>query len=391
MKTPAGSRPARTALAFLLLVALSAAARPQTQDTSDFEKRIAGIQGQIKQLRARLEAEARKEQTLISALAQLNLTRSVLQNELAVQYIQVERTESELKAMQKKAREVESRLDAERAVIERILVTMHKFGKPDFARFVLRAENFESVSRESKRLMLLARYQEQVVSGYLATLSELEAARAALEEKKQDLAGQIRMAEFKRRELDEERRKNTALVARIRQNKVDYEKAVEELKESAEQLQVLMKKIETNEWVLTGPFVPLTERKGKLAWPVQGRLITGFGLEVHPRFKTIVMNKGIEIEPRTGSATVQAVHAGKVVFTDYFPGYGNLIIIDHGLTYYSLYGHCSEFLVRAGDMVSAGQPIAVTGDTGSLKGECLYFEIRYRARAIDPLQWLKRK
>jgi septal ring factor EnvC (AmiA/AmiB activator) len=391
MKTPAGSRPARTALAFLLLAALPAAARAQAQDTSDFEKRIAGIQGQIKQLRARLEAEARKEQTLISTLAQLNLTRSVLQNELAVQYIQVERTESELKAMQKKAREVESRLDAERAVIERILVTMYKFGKPDFARFVLRTENFESVSKESKRLMLLARYQEQVVSGYLAALSELEAARAALEEKKQDLAGQIRMAEFKRRELDEERRKNTALVARIRQNKADYEKAVEELKESAEQLQALMKKIETNEWVLTGPFVPLTERKGKLAWPVQGRLITGFGLEVHPRFKTIVMNKGIEIEPRTGSATVQAVHAGKVVFTDYFPGYGNLIIIDHGLTYYSLYGHCSEFLVRAGDMVSAGQPIAVTGDTGSLKGECLYFEMRYKARAVDPLQWLKRK
>ena len=104
---------------------------------------------------------------------------------------------------------------------------------------------------------------------------------------------------------------------------------------------------------------------------------------------TIVMNKGLEIAPRRDETRILAVHAGKVVYADYFAGYGNLLIVDHGLSYFSLYGHCSEFLVAVGDMVAAGQPIALVGDSGSLNGECLYFEIRQKAKALDPLAWLK--
>ena len=88
---------------------------------------------------------------------------------------------------------------------------------------------------------------------------------------------------------------------------------------------------------------------------------------------------------------VRAVFGGTVLFAQWFKGYGNLLIIDHGMTYYSLYGHCSEFLARVGDMVTANQPVALVGDTGSLHGECLYFEIRYKTKALDPLQWLGRR
>jgi septal ring factor EnvC (AmiA/AmiB activator) len=103
------------------------------------------------------------------------------------------------------------------------------------------------------------------------------------------------------------------------------------------------------------------------------------------------MNKGVEISPGQGKSLILSVHAGKAVYADYFQGYGNLLIIDHGMTYYTLYGHCAEFLAAVGDMVRAGQPVAVVGDTGSLKGECLYFELRYKTKALDPLQWLKRR
>jgi septal ring factor EnvC (AmiA/AmiB activator) len=83
---------------------------------------------------------------------------------------------------------------------------------------------------------------------------------------------------------------------------------------------------------------------------------------------------------------------GRVAYADYFEGYGYLVIIDHGMTYFSLYGHLSsEFLVKKGDFVKEGQPIAMVGEFGSLKEETLYFEVRYKTDPVNPLQWLKRR
>ena len=103
------------------------------------------------------------------------------------------------------------------------------------------------------------------------------------------------------------------------------------------------------------------------------------------------MNNGVEIAPGDGDLSVRSVHAGKVVFADHFQGYGNLLIVDHGQTYYSLYGHLAEFLVGKGDFVKTGQPIGVAGDTGSMVGVAVYFEIRYKTKPVDPLQWLSRR
>ncbi len=200
-----------------------------------------------------------------------------------------------------------------------------------------------------------------------------------------------RAAKIKRQELDTEARKSAALVQEIRKNRATYQQTLKELSESAEELQKLLNKIISQEWVLPAAWVPLYERKGKLPWPLEGRVITAFGFEKHPDFDTVVMNKGVEISPGQDKSLILSIHAGKVVYADYFQGYGNLLIIDHGMTYYTLYGHCSEFLAAVGDMVRAGQPVAVVGDTGSLKGECLYFELRYKTKALDPLQWLKRR
>ena len=89
--------------------------------------------------------------------------------------------------------------------------------------------------------------------------------------------------------------------------------------------------------------------------------------------------------------TIRAIHAGKVVYADFFPSYGNLLILEHGGGYHSLYGHCAEFLVRNGDFVGPGTPLAVAGDTASLSGISLYFEIRYQTKPVNPLLWLRRR
>jgi len=368
-----------------------AKAAPQGRAVADFEERLTRINGQIKDLKARIDAAARQESSVLSSLTRINLNKSLVEKELAAQNVELERGRAELAAIQADTRKIRAGIDRERASIEKTLVTLYKFGRVDFFQFLLQARDMESYASESKHLALLARGQDQVVAAFLASLEELRAAESALESKQRDLAAMARAAALKRQELETEARKSATLVQEIRKNRETYKQTLAELAESAEELQKLMTKIISQEWVLPAAFVPLYEVRGRLLWPIEGRVITSFGFEKHPDFNTVVMNKGVEIAPAKGRSLIAAVHSGKVVYADYFQGYGNLLIVDHGMTYYTLYGHCSEFLAAVGDMVRAGQPVAVVGDTGSLKGECLYFELRYKTKALDPLQWLKRR
>jgi murein hydrolase activator len=384
-----------TLLAAGLLLAVAgpspSAPAPQSKEVADFEQRLTRLNGQIKDLKTRLESEARKETSILTSLARINLNKSIVERELAARNVELERGRADLAVIQANIRAIRAGLDRERESIERTLVTLYKFGRVDFFQFLLQARDIETYASESKHLALLARGQDELVAEYLASLEELRAAESALESKQTDLAAMARAASLKRRELDTEARKGATMVREIRKNRTTYQQTLKELSESAEELQKLMNRIISQEWILPAAWVPLYERKGKLAWPLDGRIITSFGFEKHPDFKTVVMNKGIEISPAKDKSLILSIHSGKVVYADYFQGYGNLLIIDHGMTYYTLYGHCSEFLAAVGDMIRTGQPVAVVGDTGSLKGECLYFELRYKTKALDPLQWLRRR
>jgi septal ring factor EnvC (AmiA/AmiB activator) len=393
-------RPAASLLAvifasILILPVPPAGLRAQSpapkQDLSDFEQRLARINGQIADIKARIDTEAKQESTVLSHLARINLNKDLIERELSAQNLQMEKARADLAGLQSEVRDLTARLEKDNAAVGQTLVTLYKFGRLNFLELLLQAQNFEAYITESKRLALLARYQEDRISTYLKTLAELGETQSRLEAKKKDIAEILRATNLKKQELEAEQRKNADLVREIRKNRTTHEQTIQELRDRAEQLQVVMQKIISEEWTLPSAFVPLYEKKGHLAWPLAGRIITSFGLQKHPVFNTFVMNNGVEIAPGKDKALILAVHAGKVVYADYFQGYGNLLIVDHGMMYYTLYGHCSQFLVNLGDMVRAEQPIALVGDSGSLSGECLYFEVRYKTRALDPLQWLKRR
>jgi len=136
--------------------------------------------------------------------------------------------------------------------------------------------------------------------------------------------------------------------------------------------------------------VGLGTLRGRLPWPTEGRIVAGFGRQVHPRFGTETVRHGVDIEAEEG-AIIRAVHSGAVLYRGWLRGYGNLIILDHGQGYYTLYAHASEVVVEEGERVKVGQGIARVGETGSVDGPRLYFEVRYQGRAEDPQVWLRRR
>ncbi len=384
-----GRSAASILLAFLALLA----AGPVSigQDNSDLDDQLVQVRNQILELRTRLEAEQKKEATVLSSLDRIALNKSILKNELDLYGLQMAKAGREQAALKKAVPPLKAKLDKERQALTSPLVTLYKYGRFDFLQFFFQAEDVRTFVAESRSLAFLVQYQQGVLRSYQTTLAKYAAAERGLALKKTELAGLIDSVKVKKKELEAEENRNKNRISEIKQSKALYQQTIGELSERAQQLQQLMDKLAKQEVTLPVPFVPLYQKKGKLPWPMEGKVITRFGLEKHPQFKTATKNNGVEIAPETKDAVIRAVHAGRVVYTDYFQGYGNLVILDHGLSYYSLYGHCASFLVKKGDWVTNEQPLAVVGDVGSLKGACLYLEIRYKAQPLNPLQWLQRR
>ena len=129
--------------------------------------------------------------------------------------------------------------------------------------------------------------------------------------------------------------------------------------------------------------------RGKLEWPVRGQVTGAFGKTRHPEFATEVFRKGIDIEAPIGEE-IRSVEKGRVVFAERFSGYGKMVIIDHGERYFSVYAHLSEILTKTGDAVKRGETLGRVGDSDSLAGSRLYFEMRKDGKSIDPLPWFRK-
>lgn len=373
-----------------LIVSVFLYSTPFQQDISEYEKRLTKIAQDIENLKARIRQEEKKKKSVLSKLDRIGFEKKLIRNEISMCNLQIKRANTELISTGKRITQLETKLDREKESVAKILVTLYKFGKLNYFGFIFQAKNVGSLLSENKHLTILAHYQERIISSYINTLTELETSKEELESKKKEINQSIQNAQQKRKELNDQEKKNKTLIREINQNQKTHLKALEELKDRAEQLQLLVRKLLQNQISLPAHFSPLYEKKGKLSWPITGKTVTLFGLKRHPRFNTITMNNGIEISPQK-NITVRSIHPGTVVYADYFQGYGNLIIIDHGMAYYSLYGHCSDLFVKKGDMVEEKQPIAMVGDISSLKGITLYFEIRFKTKPLNPLQWLKRR
>lgn len=128
--------------------------------------------------------------------------------------------------------------------------------------------------------------------------------------------------------------------------------------------------------------------KGLLKMPVKGKVVSRFGSYHNSEYNITNFRSGIDIKARQGDP-ILAVHSGKVLYAEWFKGYGNMIILDHGNHYYTIYANIEELYKKTGDRVDRHEKIATVGDTGSVTGPKLYFEIRHFGKPLNPMKWIK--
>ncbi len=189
--------------------------------------------------------------------------------------------------------------------------------------------------------------------------------------------------------IEKDVRANRVRLVSIQEKKAGYEEELKRLADASAALKDLIVSYEKRRSQLASVDTGFGREKGRLMWPLTGEVVSRFGRQKHPEFDAYIYKKGIEIASNK-DRDVKAVYNGVVAYADGLRGYGLLIIIDHGNSYYSVYAHASRLLVSKGSKVKEGQVIAAAGDdSGNLsdRGD-IYFEIRYNGQPVDPLAWL---
>jgi septal ring factor EnvC (AmiA/AmiB activator) len=211
------------------------------------------------------------------------------------------------------------------------------------------------------------------------------------QKKKKDSLGKRLSAQIQ--EMTQKRQKRARLLNKIRNKKALTMAAIESLKQSAEALDTTFSDFKKENpgkrpYSDSSPHA-FTDLKGLLIMPVNGKIVEFFGPYTNTEFNLVNFRSGINIRAERGEP-ILAVYKGKTLYASWFKGYGNMIIIDHGDHYYTLYAHAEELFKKKGDPVEAGEVIATIGDTGSMAKPGLHFEVRYHGKPIDPAPWINK-
>jgi septal ring factor EnvC (AmiA/AmiB activator) len=272
----------------------------------------------------------------------------------------------------------------------RALYKMSRTG--GYAVALLSSDSFSAASKRMHALAVIANQDQRLLREYGTALERLAQQERQVLDRKADLLVRKASIESKRASLEVRRRKKAEILSSVKQEKGVYEATLKDLEESSSNLWAMIRLAEPEKKPARAAEQPSASvpSRDRLPWPVNGQVLTGFGAQRHPQFGTVVFRRGIDIAARVGDE-VKAVNAGQVAWADWYKGYGRLVIIDHGAGLYTLYGHLSQLDINKGDRVARGQVIGLAGDTGSLRGPKLYFEIRRNGEAEDPMGWLAPK
>lgn len=387
-------------LALALLAAHAWAQRRDDQSLRQNERTLRQTQRQLREEQAKAARARQRETGLLSELEGIEQTLAAKRRELKGLDRRILRARATIHSLEAETERLVSRRVGQQEVLARRLTAMYKLRAQGGALpTILAGDDPVDQAVRLRHLATLATVDARLIREYRGTSEHLAEQRRRLEEQRRELSSLRAQVEQDQAEVDREAERRRGLLAKVREERIYHERMVEELSQAARRLEALIRELQARQRRMAkappgrepaAPVVGFGALRGALPWPTDGRIVSAFGEQVHPRFGTRTFKRGVDIEAGEG-AEILAVAAGHVVYTGWFKGYGNLIILDHGNDFYTLYAHAAEIRVEEGEDVRQGKVIGTVGDTGSLAGPRLYFEVRYQGRPQDPAEWLRRR
>jgi septal ring factor EnvC (AmiA/AmiB activator) len=346
------------------------------------------MQREIKEHKEKLKGAEKREHSVLSDLQETNKELSTLETELIKYRKKLGNTEREISKVEAEISRGRNSIEKQKEWIKRKLRAMQKSRyQSDMVVLLSGIDDISLLMRRWKYLEDISIYENRLLLDYRKNLEGLKIKERQLMVLKAELLKNEDKIKSEERKVANKKTEKEELLASVRNEKSSYEKMLRELKEASKRLFDIIKESEKGDTFFAKGF---TRLKGKLPWPVEGKVAIPYGSQKDPNFNTPVFRSGIFIQTG-GDLYARAVHTGKVVFAEWFKGYGQLMIVNHGNGYHTLYGSLSEIFSKVGDIINSGQIIGRVGNSGLLNSPGLYFELRYKGKPLDPMQWLKRK
>jgi septal ring factor EnvC (AmiA/AmiB activator) len=357
------------------------------------------VQQRLADERAAAQKLAGRESTLLGRLADLERQIELEGRALRVAQVRLRSSEARLSQSEAKARDAEEEVAKATAALGPRLVARYRLGREGYLRFLLGSRSIGDVLRRKRLFNALLESDLDALAVLKFNVEGARAARDELAAARAELAQSVQNETDRRVGLQEKVEQQKRVLVAVQQEKAVHEQAARELEEAERELTAKLGEIEKAQPAPEKPMMiapeirleaSIRKARGKLSFPVaHGRIEVHFGRTTDRRFGTVTLQHGIDVRAPVGTP-VHAVWNGKVVHAGWFKGYGNLMIVDHGDGIFSLMAHLDQLERAVGENIHAGDEVGTVGDTGSLKGAYLYFELRNGQKPLDPERWLAR-
>jgi septal ring factor EnvC (AmiA/AmiB activator) len=356
------------------------AARPEQieKDLTQKRKDLKEIRKELTTTREKEKKIQKKESSVLEGLNQIEIELYQKEKELRRMESQLGQTKWRLQQAKQQIQTFNQGMDRTREELSSRLVALYKMRRRPPEIFLLTSESHVDLLKVDKYLRVVIDSDARLVSTYRNQVSLKEKYHDELTEDQEQWQRSISEVERKKAEINKAKGAKRGLLKSIQSEKAITQKLIGELEGRAKELQALTEKLEREKSLLAYKPVKPDSPKGKLLPPIRGSMISTFRERGQ---------NGIEIRAPM-DAEVRAILPGKVLYADWFKGFGNMLIIDHGDHTFTVSAYCSQLLKKEGDTVSQGETIARVGSAGSLKGPCLYFEIRHRGKPQNPMDWI---
>lgn len=342
-----------------------------------------------------IESDIQHTKELLESLntARTSAQKQVQKNDMAIQQLnadistletRLKEGQSEIKKLQSRQQQLTAKSEQQKAQVVQSLQSLYKSLGDSRIKLLLNQEDPESVSRQLVYLDYFQQAQLQSIREYEKTLAELKSVENARQTLITRLNREKEEIDQKQQSLVKQQSERRKLLSELASRYQKGGKALKQLEQEREKLGKLLASIISRQLSNSESF---KSRKGKLLWPVKGRVLFNFN-DQNP--ETRMRWQGMFIAATSGT-TVNAVHDGRVIFADWLSSYGLLAIVDHGDNFLTLYAHNDSILRQEGDTVLAGEPLALSGQSGGQQTEGVYFEVRLNGKPQNPSLWLGRQ
>ncbi|HEY9043626.1 MAG TPA: peptidoglycan DD-metalloendopeptidase family protein [Rheinheimera sp.] len=366
----------QSALCVLLLSLPSASAQQQQeQELAELKQQIQLTEQQVKQQQQQLEQAEQKLQRSDRELAEASAATRATEQERQ----QLAAREQQLLQEQKT---LEQTLQQQQSLLASQLKSAYSLGQHDYSKMLLNQQDAAKLERVLSYYQYFNRARLRQLAALNQTIAQLQQVLLELTEKQQQLAASLQKLRQQQQMLAQAKSEQQHAVSRLQDTLRQQGRQLDYLRQNEASLQTTLdnlRKLAEQARELGG----LAKQKGHLIWPLNGSLLQRFGQSRQGG----ISSRGILIQGSEGDA-VKAIADGQVIYADWLKGYGWVIVLDHGAGFMSLYGHNQNLLKQPGARINAGETIALTGMSGGQASAGLYFEIREKGEAVNPMQWL---